>query len=155
VTNNTTKVWIGYRIYSLWRFRAATHVTIAMTALALLASRILLSELHCTDVSLRGLTPSASEADWCRLTLCIVFPCQHRAGNNKNTGLPTVGYHATQQYRSGEHIHGIIRLRLPSNDGLQSDTSQYHRHKPIDLRRFSKSHLVNCHHSKQIMFPLF
>jgi hypothetical protein len=27
VTNNTTKVRIGYRIYSLWRFTAA-HITI-------------------------------------------------------------------------------------------------------------------------------
>jgi hypothetical protein len=59
------------------------------------------------------------ETDWRRLTSCIVFPFQHRAGNNGNTGLPTVGYHATQQYRSGGRIYGNIRLRLPSNDGLR------------------------------------
>jgi hypothetical protein len=53
----------------------------------------------------------------------------HRRENlksyNGNTDLPTVGYHATQQYQSGERIHGNIRLRLPSSDSLQSNTSQY------------------------------
>jgi hypothetical protein len=28
--------------------------------------------------------------------------------NSKNTGFPTVGYHATQQYWSGDRIHGTI-----------------------------------------------
>jgi hypothetical protein len=52
VTNNTTRVRIGYRIYSLWRFAATTQITIMVW--------ILLSELHCTDVSLRRLT----DEDW-------------------------------------------------------------------------------------------
>jgi hypothetical protein len=43
----------------------------------------------------------------------------------ENTGLPTVGCYGNQQYRGGEHIHGNIRLRLPSNNGLHSNTSQY------------------------------
>jgi hypothetical protein len=30
-----------------------------------------------------------------------------------------------KQYRSGGRIHGNIQLRLPSNDDLQSNTSQY------------------------------
>jgi hypothetical protein len=35
---------------------AATQVTITMNTLALVASGILLMELHCADFSLRGLT---------------------------------------------------------------------------------------------------
>jgi hypothetical protein len=60
VTNNTTRVRIGYRIYSLWRFTAATQVTITMNTIALSASQIPLTELHWTDVSLRGLTDEDS-----------------------------------------------------------------------------------------------
>jgi hypothetical protein len=59
VTNNTTRVRIGYRIYSLWRLQlqtAATQVTITVYTKALLASQIPLTELYCADVSLRGLT---------------------------------------------------------------------------------------------------
>jgi hypothetical protein len=56
VTNNSTRVRIGYRIYSLWRFTAATKVTITMNTIALVASQIALTELYCTDVSLPGLT---------------------------------------------------------------------------------------------------
>jgi hypothetical protein len=112
-----------------------TQVTITETTIVLLASRISLTEMHCTEVSLRGLNSSGSgywrrltsEADGQGLTPCIVFPFQHRASNNGNTDLPTVGYHTTQQYRSSERIHGNIRLRSPSNDGLRSDTSQYHQ----------------------------
>jgi hypothetical protein len=33
------------------------------------------------------------------------------ASNNGNTGPPTTGYHATQQYWSGDRIHGIIAAR--------------------------------------------
>jgi hypothetical protein len=57
VTNNSTWVRIGYRIYSLWRFTAA-HITITenILTLALVATLILLSELHCTDISLQQLT---------------------------------------------------------------------------------------------------
>jgi hypothetical protein len=57
VTNNTTRVRIGYRIYSLWRFTAA-QITIMVNDLALVASWILLSELHCTDPLTR--TPKTS-----------------------------------------------------------------------------------------------
>jgi hypothetical protein len=51
VTNNSTRIRIGYRIYSLWRFTAA-HITITenILKLALVASWILLSELHCIDL---------------------------------------------------------------------------------------------------------
>jgi hypothetical protein len=35
---NDTRVRIGYRIYSLWRFTAATQVTITMSTIALVAS---------------------------------------------------------------------------------------------------------------------
>jgi hypothetical protein len=60
VTNNMTRVRFGYRIYSLWRFTAAIQVTITETTIVLVASRILLMELHCDDVSLRGLISSGS-----------------------------------------------------------------------------------------------
>jgi hypothetical protein len=39
------------------------------------------------------------------LTLLLLVTMQRNKGN---TGPPTVGYHATQQYRSGERIHGTI-----------------------------------------------
>jgi hypothetical protein len=48
VTSNNTWVRIGYRIYSLWRFTAA-HITITMNTIALIASRVPLTELHCAD----------------------------------------------------------------------------------------------------------
>jgi hypothetical protein len=38
VTNNSTWVRIGYRIYLLWRFTAATQITITMSTIALSAS---------------------------------------------------------------------------------------------------------------------
>jgi hypothetical protein len=63
VTNNTTRVRIGYRIYSLWRFTAATQATITMSTLALLASQIPLTELHCADVSLRGVAARTGSSD--------------------------------------------------------------------------------------------
>jgi hypothetical protein len=59
VTNNSTWVRIGYRIYSLWRFTAA-HITIIMNTIALKTSRVPLTELYCADVSLGGLISSAS-----------------------------------------------------------------------------------------------
>jgi hypothetical protein len=67
VTNNTMKVRIGYRIHSLWRLQLQM-VTITMSTRALVASRISLTELHCADVSLRGLTHALiPEPDWRRL----------------------------------------------------------------------------------------
>jgi hypothetical protein len=59
VTNNSTWIRIGYRIYSLWRFTAA-HITITVNTIALVASWISLTELYCADVSLRGLSTSPS-----------------------------------------------------------------------------------------------
>jgi hypothetical protein len=56
VTNNSTRVRIGYRIYALWRFTPSTQVTVTVNTIALSASQIPLSELYCADVSLRGLT---------------------------------------------------------------------------------------------------
>jgi hypothetical protein len=38
VTDNTTRVRIGYEIYSLWRFPDATQVTITMSTIALVDS---------------------------------------------------------------------------------------------------------------------
>jgi hypothetical protein len=51
VTNNTTRVLIGYRINSLWRFQQQ-QITITANTLALVASQIPLTELYCADVSL-------------------------------------------------------------------------------------------------------
>jgi hypothetical protein len=76
VTNNSMWIPIGYRIYSFWRFTATTQITIMMNTLAFEASWILLSELHCTDVSLRQHTDEdwlTPKADRRRLTLSIVF----------------------------------------------------------------------------------
>jgi hypothetical protein len=56
VTNNSTRVRIGYRIYSPWRFTTSTKVTIILNTLALVASQFPLKELYCADVSLRELT---------------------------------------------------------------------------------------------------
>jgi hypothetical protein len=53
VTNNKMSVRIGYRIYSLRRFTAATQVTITMSTIALVA-------FHFGD-SLRALISSYSE----------------------------------------------------------------------------------------------
>jgi hypothetical protein len=39
VTNNTTRVRIGYRIYSLWRLQLHM-VTVTMNTIALVASRV-------------------------------------------------------------------------------------------------------------------
>jgi hypothetical protein len=44
-TNNSTWIRIGYRFYSLWRLQLQ-QVTITKTAITLVASRILLTELH-------------------------------------------------------------------------------------------------------------
>jgi hypothetical protein len=44
-------IQIGYRIYSLWRFTDA-HITIIMNTIALIASRVPLTEMYCADVSL-------------------------------------------------------------------------------------------------------
>jgi hypothetical protein len=55
VTNNSTRVQIGYQIYSPWRLclqTAATQVTITMSTIALVASHF--------DDSLRALISSDS-----------------------------------------------------------------------------------------------
>jgi hypothetical protein len=36
------------------------------------------------------------------------LPFRNTASNNGNTGPPTFGYHATQQYWSCERMHGTI-----------------------------------------------
>jgi hypothetical protein len=59
VTDNTTRVRIRYRIYSLWRYTAA-HITIIETTIALVAPWIPLTELHCAEVSIQGLISSDS-----------------------------------------------------------------------------------------------
>jgi hypothetical protein len=57
VTNNTMRVRIGYRIYSLCRLQLQQiTITENILTLALVASWIPMMELHCADVSLRGLT---------------------------------------------------------------------------------------------------
>jgi hypothetical protein len=65
VTYNSTRVRIGYRIYSLRRFTAATQVTITMITLALLAS-------HC-EGSLRGLIAPASGKEFIIKTLAVLI----------------------------------------------------------------------------------
>jgi hypothetical protein len=86
----------------------ATMVTVTENILTLL-----LVASHFDD-SLRALTSEADrrklnpKADGRGQTLCSVLPFQHRAGNNGNIDFPTVGYHATQQYRSGERIQVTI-----------------------------------------------
>jgi hypothetical protein len=103
VTNNTTMIRIGCRIYSLWRFIAVTGYNYN-EHLALVAPWIPLTELYCA-VLLRGLSTSDSgdslikthwhtgvdwltlnpKTDWLRFQrltnslLCIAFPLQHRA----------------------------------------------------------------------------
>jgi hypothetical protein len=59
--------------------------------------------------------------------VCVFFFVTYQGSSvtNNLTCLPTVGYHASQQYRSGERIHGDIQLRLPSNDGIRPNTPQY------------------------------
>jgi hypothetical protein len=109
VTNNSARVRIGYRIYSLWRFAAATQVAISANTLALVASQIMLMELHCADVSLRGhcdncilLTPATNwrrlthalipETDWCRLTRALrCLPYITLGRPDRKLGRPTVG----------------------------------------------------------------
>jgi hypothetical protein len=147
VTNNTTRVRIGYRIYSLWRFTAATQDTIEMSTLALLASWILLTELHCTDVSLRGLTAKTDFGG--RLTLLSVVVHYLTLGRpdrkhwpsycwlllrttltflllvamvTNNTGVVSVSLPTVEESRV---CMGVFNLRLPSNDSLQSNTSHY------------------------------
>jgi hypothetical protein len=95
VTNNSTWIRIGYRIYSL----CYTQVTILLNTLALVASWILLSELHCTDVSLRLLT----DEDWLtpkpdrrRLTRALCCLPRITLGRpNRKPGRSTVGCYAT------------------------------------------------------------
>jgi hypothetical protein len=122
VTNNTTRVRIGYRIYSLWRFTAA-HITVTENILTLaLAASI----THCEHWTL--LLP---ETNWRRLTskadgrgltnsalCCLLYITRGRSDRKPglptigcyatNTGHPTVGCYATQQYWCGEHIHGTV-----------------------------------------------
>jgi hypothetical protein len=153
VTNNTTRIRIGYRIYSLWRFITA-HITITenILTLALVASWILLSEQHCTD----SLTPTTNwrilahalipETDWRKLTGVYCLPFLNAASKNGNTGPPTVCYHATQQWKHWPSYcwlpcnatipewwaypwkycrYLVTTIVLHSNDGLRSNTSQY------------------------------
>jgi hypothetical protein len=63
VTNNNTWVRIGYRIYSLWKFQLQqiTIIMNTMNTIALIASRVPLTELYCADVSLEGLISSAAD----------------------------------------------------------------------------------------------
>jgi hypothetical protein len=60
VTDNSTRVRIGYRIYSLRRLQlhmvTLLQVTVTETTITLVASQIPLTELHCADDSLQGLS---------------------------------------------------------------------------------------------------
>jgi hypothetical protein len=67
VTNNSTRVRIGYRIYSHWRFTAAQITNTENITQALVASWILLSELHCTESLTRTeLLRMPADVDWLR-----------------------------------------------------------------------------------------
>jgi hypothetical protein len=107
VTNNSTRVRIGYLIYTLWRFTAATGYNYS-EHLALVATWIPLTELHCADVSLRGLISSDSRGWLTKTNSVYCLPFSTLCWLNGNTGLPSVVYQATQQYRSSGRIHGSV-----------------------------------------------
>jgi hypothetical protein len=110
VTNNSTWIRIGYRIYSLRRFTAATQVTITVNTKALVASQIPLTKLYCTDVSLRRLNwtvathwlthsgsgDSLTSDSLVEDSLISLLPSLYntRPAQMENT-LPTVGCHGT------------------------------------------------------------
>jgi hypothetical protein len=48
----------------------------------------------------------AGETELNSLVSCLLYITP--SWSNRNTGLPTVGCHATQQYRSDERIHGSV-----------------------------------------------
>jgi hypothetical protein len=107
-----------------------------------------------TGVDWLTLNPKTDSYRFQRLTnslLCIAFSLQHWAVPMETLACPllvTMQPTCTQQYRSGEHIHATIRprllgnhatrqyrvvsvsmevlnFRLPSNDGIRPNTSQY------------------------------
>jgi hypothetical protein len=144
MTNNSTWIRIGYRIYSLWRFKAATdyncwQLTQQLTTkytlndltrliTATLANRWLVTaKALFEDFWLRtpthALTHSESKdwllplptTDW---LLCIAFPLQHRAVPIETLAFPllvAMQPTCTQQYRSGKRIYVTIRPRLLGN----------------------------------------
>jgi hypothetical protein len=115
------------------------QVTLTETTIALVASRISLTELHCADVSLRTLTAST---DWLqrltyssrteltthtlwlrRLTNCCVLSSIYNIVLSQWKHWPSHCWlpcnqhwpfycwlHATQQYRIGDRIHGSIAV---------------------------------------------
>jgi hypothetical protein len=123
---------------------------------------------HCTllipetdDDSLthwRRLTHSESR-DWLTVVYCLPFITS--GCPNGNTGLTTVGYHSnqhwpshhwllcnqhcwlpcTQQYRSGERIHGTIRPRLLGNQHSPTATRQY-RVVSVSMELFDHGYVV-------------
>jgi hypothetical protein len=132
VTNNSTRVRIGYRIYSLWRFTAAAdynyndHYSTGSfsdptdeTALRWrFTSRTHWRRLT-SATDWRRLTP---KADGRGLTLCIVFPSLTLSATMETLALLLL---VTMQ-RNNTGVVSVLRLRLPSNDGVQSNTSQYY-----------------------------
>jgi hypothetical protein len=116
--------------------------------------------------------------DWLTVVYCLPFITS--GCPNGNTGLTTVGYHSnqhcwlpcTQQYRSGERIHGAIRQRLLGNqqECCIATTALCRTRHSINLlfstifrnlfkRSFSKNldtvsrRLIGCQHVNSLGFP--
>jgi hypothetical protein len=66
-----------------------------------------------------------SEGRRTRTNSVFCLPFFNTASNNGNTGLPSVGYHATQQYRSGERIHVFDYGCLVTTDSSQTRHNIY------------------------------
>jgi hypothetical protein len=115
VTNNSTRVRIGYRIYSLWWLQLQ-QITITENILTLALVASITHWRNCSALTShfvgwlpstdwrRRLTKTNFEGRRTRINSVYCLPFLNTASNNGNTGPPTVGYHATQQYQSGERI---------------------------------------------------
>jgi hypothetical protein len=146
VTNNTTRVLIGYRIYSLWRLHLQHRLQLWWT----------LAELHCADVSLRWqdwLLTYSDSGDWLtkinfrgRLTKTNSEGWRMRTNSvycllpyntvpatmetlaflllvtmqRNNTGVVSVSVELF------DYSYLVMTRVLHSNDGLQLNTSQYY-----------------------------
>jgi hypothetical protein len=157
VTNNSTWIRIGYRIYSLWRL-TATHITITdywhnsqLNTRWMISLDQVLQLLLITDFSLRRLCSRTDLFCLQTLTLCCVLPSPYNLGLSQWKHSTTVarqpcnaikpsgerihvtirprllGNHATRQYRMVSVSMGVFNFRLPSKDGIRPNTSQYKR----------------------------
>jgi hypothetical protein len=101
VTNNSTWIRIGYRIYSLWSFTSSVGYNYSEhCSTCRFLNPADETALNRFRETLRGLT---------NFSVCLPYIAPGRPNGNN---LPTVGCHATQQYRGGERIHGSIELAV-------------------------------------------